>query len=186
METVIAILALLTSACASVAALFQSREAVVQTRATIAQTQTVASQLGASVWPYLTVDDVFSPRHLGVSITNQGLGPALIRTFSVAFDRRALTHFQNVIDLFDPKRRGRSVGENDIGGGSVIRPSQSYMIFSIDDAKLDEIRAQATIHHLRIDICYCSLLAECWTLDSNATEPKMVKSCGTPTARILL
>ena len=185
-ETVIAILALLTSACASVAALWQSREAVVQTRATIAQTQTLANQLRASVWPYLTIDYNFAPTHVELDLVNQGLGPALIRTFTYSIDRRTHQHIREIANYFDPNTRGRSVGENDFGAGSVIRPSQTFMIFTIADAKLRYAHASDLMARTQTHICYCSLLADCWNLDSAETEPKMVRACGPSAKRTTL
>ena len=154
--------------------------------ATIAQTQTLANQLRASVWPYLTIDYNFSPAHVELDIVNQGLGPALIRAFTYSIDRRPHRHVREIADYFDPNTHGRSVGENDFGGGSVIRPSQTFMIFTITDAKLRYAHASDLMSRTRTDICYCSLLADCWELDSDETEPKMVRACGPSTKRATL
>jgi len=65
-ELVIATLALLASAAASIAS--------------IVQTRTIGRELSASVWPYLAVDTTFSARSIQVAIDNDGLGPAVVRT----------------------------------------------------------------------------------------------------------
>jgi hypothetical protein len=163
-ELIVATLALVTSACASVAAILQTREATVQTRASIAQAETVAKQLGASVWPYLTIDDDFSPNSVGIGVTNQGLGPALIRGFTMEVDGRPLERLRDLSLFIDPAKGRRNFDAEVLGRGSVIRPSESLRVFSLSDPRLAMAHAQGMVGRTHIYICYCSLLKDCWSL----------------------
>lgn len=188
-ELIIATLALVASACASVAAIVQTREAAVQTQATLEQNHIVAKQLGASVWPYLTIDESFSrsPRKLALTITNQGLGPALIRAFTIAVDGRARTRSRDVFDVIDPNDRARTVDDSDFGGGSVLRPAESLTLFSLYNKTLNLSTAQTRLlTRVELEACYCSLLEECWSVDSKQTVPRMVHTCGPPTKPLAL
>jgi hypothetical protein len=177
-ELVIAALALIASACASVATIVQTRELDAQTRASIEQTQLVSKQLDASLWPYLTIDESYSPITVRLSLTNQGLGPALIRTLDLSIDGRRGTRLRQVLDLLDPPRRSRKTSESDFGAGSVLRPSENFTNLSISDPELDKRHAQAVMQRVTISLCYCSLLDDCWSLNSRDTQPHVVRRCG--------
>ncbi len=185
-ELVIATFALLTSACASIAAIMQAREGLAQTQASIDEAHTVATQLGASVWPYLTIDDEFSSKTIRVTIANQGLGPALIRSLTISGPKGPIASIREMVNLIDSNSHRRSTEENSIGGGTVIRPSETTALIGITDKALDEVRARTATRSLRISVCYCSLLSNCWSAVSNAIEPKAVAGCGSPKAALAL
>ena len=168
-DLIIATLALLASACASIA--------------TVVQTRTIANQLSASVWPYLTFSISVGPHALSADIRNEGLGPALVRTFAVTLDRHEQSRLRDVIRQVD-RNESRTATTSDFGGGSVIRPSETFTVFRVEDSHLDAARAQALLRRADAAICYCSLLGNCWSLDTRATEPQAVQQCGRPTPRL--
>ena len=141
-ELVIATLALVASACASIAAILQTRKSAIETQATLEQTKIVSKQLGSSLWPYLSFAHSLSPTSVKIGFTNDGLGPALIRSFTIVLDDRPITRLHSVIDLVDPKTRGRRVGESDFGRSSVLRPSEGLTIISISDPRFNDTRAE--------------------------------------------
>ena len=185
-ELVIAMFALVTSACASIAAILQTRESIIETQAALEQTKIVSKQLGSSLWPYLTFEHSFSPTGLSIGFTNQGLGPALIRSLTILIDKQPLSRLREIGDLVDPNTRGRHISEADLGTGSVIRPSQSYTIISIADRNFSESRAESAMRSTNFQICYCSLLDDCWSLRSDETEPRSVRACPRQTLQISL
>jgi hypothetical protein len=69
-ELLIATLALLASAAASIA--------------TVIQTSVVGRQLSASVWPYLTIENTSSATEGSIALVNERLGPAIIQDACVA------------------------------------------------------------------------------------------------------
>jgi hypothetical protein len=186
-ELIIAALALVASACASIAAIVQTRESDVQTRAAIDQARVVAKQLDASLWPYLTIDQSFSPKAVRVSLTDQGLGPALIRTLTISIDGRRKVRLRDVLDFLDSPRASRNIRESDFGPGSVLRPSQTFETFGIYDAALANAGAlQSAMRHVTLSVCYCSLLDNCWSLRSTDTQPQAVRNCPRQSRKLAL
>ena len=54
------------------------------------------------------------------------------------------------------------------------------MLFSLSDPKYSDSYAQTMLNVKRtaIEVCYCSLLKDCWSLRSSETEPRTVRDCG--------
>jgi hypothetical protein len=178
-ELVIATLALLTSAGASIAAILQTHESAIETQAALEQTRIVSKQLGSSLWPYLAFARNVSPTSLSIGYTNDGLGPALIRSFTISVDNRPVRHLREVIDDINPhpKWRGRSLSEADFGPGAVLRPAESVTIFSVSDRQFSDAKAEAVLHRTRFAVCYCSLLDDCWSLEPPESVPRTVHGC---------
>jgi hypothetical protein len=168
-DLIIATLALLASMSATIAV--------------IVQTRTIANQLSASVWPYLTFEITSGAHEITASIVNEGLGPALVRSFAVSLDGRPQTRLRDVVAAFDPKRHGL-LTTTDLGGGVVIRPGETTTLFHLNDPRLDIDKARPGLLRADARLCYCSLLGNCWTLDAKGTEPLPIRSCGPPTPRV--
>ncbi|MBD5657192.1 MAG: hypothetical protein IAI50_18730 [Candidatus Eremiobacteraeota bacterium] len=169
----------MASACASIAAILQTHESAIETQATLEQTRIVSKQLGSSLWPYLAFTRSVSLTSISIGFANDGLGPALIRSFTISVDNRPVTRLSAVIDDIDPRprQRGRRVGEADFGAGAVLRPSESVTIISISDKQLSDARAETVMNRARFNVCYCSLLDDCWWLESPDNEPHAVHAC---------
>ncbi len=118
---------------------------------------------------------------MSVRLVNEGLGPALIRTFVVSLDKRPQSRLRDLIVLIDPHGLGRSGTFSSLGGGTVIRAGDTFTLIRFTSPTLDVARAQASLRRADAAVCYCSLLANCWFLD---TEPRAVPSCGASTAMI--
>ncbi len=173
-ELVIATFALLASAIASIATIFQTR--------------TIGNQLSASVWPYLTAAATLvrpaadGSGRLSLSYTNEGLGPALIRTFVVNVDGRPARNWSAVLAREKSGDSLREGSERDFGGDSVIRPGETLAIVSFNVPKrFDAQLLQSDIARFSSTVCFCSLLRNCWTLETRQTEPTPVPTCGLPT-----
>jgi hypothetical protein len=167
------------SACASIAAILQTPESAIETQATLEQTRIVSKQLRYSLWPNLAFTRSVSLTSISIGFANDGLGPALIRSFTIFVDNRPITRLRDVIDDIDPRsrERGRRAGEADVGTGAVLRPSESVTIISISDKQLSDARAEAVTDCARFNVCYCSLLDDCWGLESPDNEPHAVHAC---------
>ncbi len=173
-ELVIATLALLASAAASIAS--------------IVQTRTIGRELSASVWPYLAVDTTFSPRSIQVAIDNDGLGPAVVRTVHLSADGRAVNRLRDAaLDLFPrshshvPKHSTANEDFSAIGTGTVIRPGASLMLARVQSPLLHV--GPGSVDRFELTICYCSIVNDCWTIDSRDTRPpREARDCpGQPT-----
>jgi len=172
-ELVIATLALCASAAASIA--------------TVVQTSVVGNQLSASVWPYLTVANTYTPGSLGVGLENDGLGPALVRNITLTVDGKPATSWSRALKLLvltkSIKQARVRIEESDVGPGSVIRPGASQSLIHVQSPLLVTGFPLARSLGRRVDlsVCYCSILQQCWTVTgSRAGPPQSVHDCGPP------
>jgi hypothetical protein len=169
LDLIIATLALLASASASIA--------------TVVQTRVVANQLSAAVWPYLNFTTTRSPNSLVVTLDNDGLGPALIGSASLIVDGHPQRRWRDAITILRSKPQRKKFRPvkfsfSEFGIGTVIRPATDFQIFRVDGSDAPLV-ARETQGHVSLEICYCSILQKCWRmrLESDAT-PVETKSCG--------
>ena len=118
-------------------------------------------QIRAQVWPRLLLYNagVAGEFHLA----NKGVGPALIRSVRMTVDGRPVKHWGEV---------ARRLGVPD---GEQLYSSLSSMVLAAGDdvtylkpsthERFVAIREHAG-KRLRMDICYCSTLSECWTTNN--------------------
>lgn len=187
-DSIIAVCALLISCLAVVTSVFQTwvfRD----------QTRIIHDQYAATIWPYVSINDTTNVKGTGpgatlsfieVSLTNNGLGPALIRDAQLFVDNRPVPEWNDFRDLITrvQQRDGGKVTHTQmsaIDASMTIRPGDSRPAFSI--ALSPGVPVQQLLkHNARIDLCYCSLNGQCWTLkykvaQSNHAFPSPVSRC---------
>jgi hypothetical protein len=173
-ELLIATLALLASAAASIA--------------TVVQTRVVANQLSASVWPYLSFDTTFNPGRAAIAVNNDGLGPAIVRNVRLTIDGKQMTAWHSVLPLLIVRkaaagkpgaRQATGVDEQDVSFGTVIRPGTSFNVIAVQNKAIDFATMSTVRKRVDMQICYCSILEQCWIADmAAADQPKSVQDCG--------
>jgi len=163
-DILIAVCALLMSTLATGASWWQSR--------------VVATQLSSQVWPYVAISTTTGPNGLELNMTNDGLGPAVIRSLQLSVDGKPYSTFvaaeRALLGPNAPPPRGSFAS---LGEGSVIRIGGSVTLLKIQNAPLVRaILPQANRIDLRV--CYCSILGDCWTRTiRGASEPQRVGVC---------
>jgi hypothetical protein len=177
LDLIIATLALLASASASIA--------------TVVQTRVVANQLSAAVWPYLSFTTTTAPNSLLVTLDNDGLGPALVRTVYLTVDGRPQSRWRSVVALFRSttraragKSRNETLAVTGFGGGTVIRPATNFAV--LDFRSPGALRIAAFLQRrVSLKICYCSILQKCWRIAYGDDGPPVdVASCGTSVSNV--
>ena len=164
LEILIAVCALLMSTLATAASWWQSR--------------VVATQLSSQVWPYVAIATTEGPGGLELDMSNDGLGPAVIRSLQLVVDGKPYPTFlaaeRALLGPHAPAPRGSFAS---IGEGSVIRLGGAVTLFKIQNqALVRAILPQAQRIDLRV--CYCSILGDCWLRSiRGATEPVRVGAC---------
>lgn len=169
-ESVVAICALLISAITGAAIIYQTR--------------IIQSQYAATIWPYLSVDtNIINPRHVEVIVTNDGLGPALIRSAQLFVDGRHVPSWENFTSLLsrDVPRGSATVGSSTINASTTIRPGDTHHLITVQlgpKASPEVLRR----HRIALRFCYCSLNDACWTLHAmpgtvTGEYPQRVASC---------
>ncbi len=169
-DLLIAVSALLISTIAALASVYQTR--------------VINQQLSATVWPYLSFDRTFSPASVTLSITNFGIGPALVRSAQIDLGGKPVASWDDVIAVYARIAHQMHVhgqlriSDSNLDGSVVLSPGVTR--------RLIDVRASgSTIHAVRrlsgeisLTVCYCSLLGQCWQADSGQNGwPTQRSSC---------
>ena len=146
--------------------------------------------LAASVWPVLVFDtsDFVERTHvINLDVTNAGVGPAKIRWFDLYYRGKALANDAALLDACC-ERGGKLHGLRRVLYSEYMRyrvmvPHETLHFMSVpQDARNG--REWATLDRERENVyvraCYCSVLDDCWLLDSRRPEPRTVEVCPAP------
>ena len=170
LDLVIAICALFVSSLATAASWWQSH--------------VVAQQLSSQVWPYLSVQTSYDSSSVALTIANEGLGPARVRSVVLSLDGTPRQKLTDVLDVIAPAKHRNLRGQfTDVARGSVIRVGGTITLFRIGD--------RATIaallrNYKRMDlaVCYCPIIAgDCWFIrksgadGADSDDPQAVAEC---------
>ena len=180
LDLVVAVCALLISTLAAGASWWQAR--IVENQTLILQ-----EQLGAQVWPYVSASENISDDRADLSITNDGLGPAVLRSATALVDGVPKSNFIEILhailgpNLVARKRHGQRIGL-DIGSaspGAVLRPGLSTLNFTLASREFARPFIIQAAKRLRFRICYCAIVpGKCWLSDPDSNrDPQPVTYC---------
>jgi hypothetical protein len=170
-DTVVAVCALLASSIAAGAMVYQ--------------THVIEEQFSAAIWPYVSVSVTNSEKSVAVRMTNEGAGPALIRSARLILDGKPVDGWNALLQpLYDNPvlNKGRfSAQTSSVNGSDTLRPGDSISLVTLQSANADVIAA-AKKHRVTLQFCYCSINDRCWnlndTLGSNIPDiPQQVNGC---------
>ncbi|MBV9277775.1 MAG: hypothetical protein JOZ97_06025 [Candidatus Eremiobacteraeota bacterium] len=190
-DLAIAVCALLISAVAAAASVYQSH-VISQQNALISQ------QFGATTWPYLSFINSYSADYVQVDLRNNGLGPAIIRTADVTLDGKFVgpgktnSSIDSVIetavreaeeDAKSAKARGTvrhaklHTSTMSLTSGDVLPAGTDWVLVRADGPFITR-RVFALRTRFNIKLCYCSLVGRCWTKEfAAAGSPRDVPGC---------
>ena len=169
LDLVIAICALFVSSLATAASWWQSR--------------VVAQQLSSQVWPFLSVQTSYDTSSVALTIANEGLGPARVRSVVLSLDGAPRQKLTDVLDVIAPAKNRNLRGQfTDIAAGSVIRVGGTVTLFRIGDPA---VMTALLRNYKRMDlaVCYCPIISgECWVVrkggpDGGDGDPQAVAEC---------
>jgi hypothetical protein len=169
-DLLIAISALLISALTAATSLYQ--------------THVIADQLSSSVWPYLGfTTNRTGNSELSVAVENDGLGPAIIRTVELTVDDKPVRDLGAFLHIAKGSANLTKV-EGEFGSlspGEVVRPGDSRRLMDVKNITLVPLIVKV-LPHSRLQVCYCSLLEQCWTIRSDAPTdyPEKTGRCARP------
>lgn len=155
---VLAIMALLVS----LGAIFIS---IKQTKILKDQQKIMASQQEGSVWPYVKIGFSMKPKdegsHINLSLTNKGVGPAKVKSFSMKVNDKAIkdnASFFAALNDLGLKYNGLSFN---LPNSTVISSGEKHEILNISfDSKIDELAMLKIFSGFQV--CYCSIYDECY------------------------
>jgi hypothetical protein len=169
LDLIIAVSALLISAIAATTSVMQTR--------------VFANQLSAAVWPYVSFSFTTGDKMVKYTLNNDGLGPAIIRSAKLTVDDKPKNTITQAFRLVQHETHHYSISTSSLGAGSVIRPSAGVTV--IDYTGPDGRALSAAMRaRVKVTICYCSLLDQCWTIATSTSfaAPAQVRDCGKPTS----
>jgi hypothetical protein len=135
-------------------------------------------QVRAEVWPYLQSAITIEQGSLAVSIENKGVGPALVGGVRAYVDGQPQRSWPDVFDALglSDLRDTRASTIN----GIVIASGERIQQVGFDDAA-DFERLLGQYPRMKLALCYCSTLGDCWLLDERERRPeqrrKQVDAC---------
>lgn len=161
------------------------------------QTRVIGDEFAATIWPYLSVGTTYDTGGETIEVTNDGVGPALVRSAQLYVDGRKVRAWNDYIKALarDPELRklflraqaavqaGSASGTitmSSIGPSSTLRPGESRTLLKISLPFTVPLPAMVK-HAVALDFCYCSLNGSCWTFHAIpgqiSPDPAPVSHC---------
>jgi hypothetical protein len=162
------------------------------------QTRVIGDQFAATIWPYLSVGTTYDTDGETIEVTNDGVGPALIRSAQLRVDGRSVGAWNDYIKVLAAEpamrpiwRRARAaaiarpgnratISMTSIGPSSTLRPGETRTLLKL--LFTSNVPAQALSRHaVALDLCYCSLNGSCWTVHAMSgrinPDPQPISAC---------
>jgi len=151
--------------------------AIVAVMVSLYQARLARQQLRASAWPYVSQGNSYIPNSpYRFVVSNQGIGPARIRSFHVLVDGRPVPTWNAAVRGLTGEGEP-SLIYSSFGRGSVLVPGSDRTLLTLPvgvRAQRFWLEAQA---RLRTQVCYCSVYDECWLADGDEPEPTPQRVC---------
>lgn len=122
-------------------------------------------QVSAQVWPFLIIG--YADPDRSIIVLNKGVGPAQVRAVQVLVDGEPRRSWDEVMEAFGVDTDGfeRSTISN-----NVLSAGERLEIVKLPDLAHYERFRQEAQKRLKISICYCSTLGECWLRDRKVRD----------------
>ncbi len=169
----------------------------------IYQTRVIGDQFAATIWPYLSVGTTYDAQGETIEVTNDGVGPALVRSAQLRVDGLVEPAWDDYVrTLVRDPQLGRiflrthyavlagsapraTISTSSIDPSTTLRPGESHTLLRIELAGTVPTSLLMK-HSVAIDFCYCSLNGSCWILHAIAgrisPDPQSVSRCATSAA----
>lgn len=124
------------------------------------------NQERASTWPYVVIATANAPDDPEVSLLllNQGSGPAIKQGASVSYQGRYFKNWRDVAAAADLEEDIDYV-TNGLLAYALLPAGEIQRVFSVpNEEKYRPLHR--LIPNLKIKLCYCSMLGECWVTET--------------------
>lgn len=160
-DTVIAVSAVIISLCALVISIIETR--------VMRQQQQVA------VYPHLDLDFEYSNEGYSITLSNKGQGMAFVENVQIWYKDKYFTDWKDIADYFLPE--GHQISYSIYFTNSVVdeilSPDEEVILFKIPWSESSRSLVEQHFPKLSMEICYCSIMDECWSLNSQAKRPQL-------------
>jgi hypothetical protein len=149
----------------------------------VSANRTQEKMLAASVWPSLQFGtsntSVDGEPQIALDLLNRGIGPARIRWAELSYDGRAVRNLRELLAACCG-HEGESPGFTSGLRQRVLGADEWIQLVRIPRPEIDDGLWEAldgARHKMRLRACYCSVLDDCWLLDSRKDEAEAVARC---------
>jgi hypothetical protein len=141
--------------------------------------------LKASVWPYVEFDSSNATANgapqLVFEVRNEGVGPALVRSIAVSYNGRYYPTLEALMAACCKLAHARNIHSSTMQDAVIV--AHDFVPFidmppnRFDLAEYNRIRPQRS--KIQIQMCYCSVLGDCWFFDTlrGPQQPTPVRKC---------
>lgn len=148
---------------------------------TYVQADATRKMQAASAWPMIQIVEIMQANADGdpekvrtqLAIDSQGMGPAIIRQVSLAYDGRTMGNWDELartLDVEGPYSQSELMGQ-------AFRPGQDSPVFGLRGKAAVRLHDRLADGRIRLSLCYCSVFDDCWVARYESPHPKAVDSC---------
>jgi hypothetical protein len=130
---------------------------------------------GLTLRPNMTISFYYDDKGSGWRVFNSGLGPAVIKWFSVQVDNSYKASWREVWEAILATKKLEYAFVN-LPPETHFRPGISNNLFWIGLGK-DSENLRRQIDRVYMELCYCSLYGECWLTTNKRERPPKENSC---------
>jgi len=142
--------------------------------------------LAASNWPYLQYNssnvDGAGKSVISFNLVNNGVGPARIRWFDLRYHGRSMRNSRELLRECCLQHAARAVPTTTVSTvrRRVLAPDEGVAFLRVPLQEPTEATWQALnreAFNVQLRVCYCSVLDDCWMLDTDKPEPEPIARC---------
>lgn len=119
-------------------------------------------QVRAQVWPYLLMGS--NDLDQSLDVFNKGVGPAIVRSVEIQVDGRPQRDWDHVFDALGLAHH--KAVKTFFSSGTVVSPGETIAALKLLQKDQWE-QFSSSMSRLRMHVCFCSTLGECWLADMN-------------------
>jgi hypothetical protein len=148
------------------------------------QGRVMREEVRASVWPALQVDGFASRAgdglSLGLRVQNAGVGPARVERITIRHRDELVPDLDSMLALMpeDGDLSLQTLEGRIIAAGDTVQP---FTLHYAEDLAGDAVAVMAGLSaRWAVEVCYCSVLDQCWASGQNRAAPVPVRDCAGP------
>lgn len=148
------------------------------------QGRVMREEVRASVWPALQVDGFASraggEMNLGLRIQNAGVGPARVERITMRHRDELVPDLDAVLGLMpaDGDLSLQTIAGRIVAAGDTVQP---LTLHYEEDLAEDAVEVMAQLSaQWTVEVCYCSVLDQCWVSGQNRAALVPVADCAGP------
>ena len=147
----------------------------------VLEVSAIREQQRASVWPYLEVTKGYSSEGFDITVSNRGIGPALITEAAFSYDGdeiRTSSELNRLIVETVGRDRAFSYDTYKMSEPRriVLSPGDTITLFAVPWTEDTRLFVNGVGERLSASGCYCSVYEDCWTASLDVA-PEPVKAC---------